>query len=469
MTEATTSPRRLVRALTLVRDGLPSAGRYPRYLASLAIPVAVIWCAAVLYLLIAPVRYASNFTLILPTAGIGSTLNVESIGQAQLSASSAFGSPTLSPTENYKRLLMADITRRHAAQASGDAVDDFPDPVVKLIDQTNLIEVSVTGAFSRQAEQRALALRNAFLLQLESLRRDEAAKREVADVRHLRTLELKVRDAQQKLLVFQAASGLVSLDQFNNRIASLDALRDKEREVRTAYRVQSAQTGRYAGVLGTGMAGSNETLRLKSDPVFQKLVETYAALNAVADQKSATLGERHSALVQADSERDTLRAALVQRGRELTGLDEMQLMRRIDLSVSDGRATLLGGMVTSEAQRAGIGAGLATLRGDIARQAGRSGQLVAQASTLADLVRDHRIAEAVFSSALARIDTNKQDPFASYPLVQTLEEPSRPVASSSPSKIAVVVGALIATLLTLMGFGLLWLRQPIIRKIFPNA
>ena len=469
MTEATTSPRRLVRALKLVRDGLPSAGRYPRYLASLAIPVAVIWCAAVLYLLIAPVRYASNFTLILPTAGIGSTLNVESIGQAQSSASSAFGSPTLSPTENYKRLLMTDITRRHAAQASGDTIDDFPDPVVKLIDQTNLIEVAVTGPSSRQAEQRALALRNAFLLQLESLRRDEAAKREVADVRHLRTLELKVRDAQQKLLVFQAASGLVSLDQFNNRIASLDALRDKEREVRTAYRVQSAQTGRYAGVLGTGMAGSNETLRLKSDPVFQKLVETYAALNAVADQKSATLGERHSALVQADSERDTLRAALVQRGRELTGLDEMQLMRRIDLSVSDGRATLLGGMVTSEAQRAGIGAGLATLRGDIARQAGRSGQLVAQASTLADLVRDHRIAEAVFSSALARIDTNKQDPFASYPLVQTLEEPSRPVASSSPSKIAVVVGALIATLLTLMGFGLLWLRQPIIRKIFPNA
>ena len=88
---------------------------------------------------------------------------------------------------------------------------------------------------------------------------------------------------------------------------------------------------------------------------------------------------------------------------------------------------------------------------------------------LADLMRDLRVAEAVFSSALARLDTNKSDPFASYPLVQILEAPSLPREKSAPSSLLAIAGGVGATLFTLLGFLLLWLRQPIIRKLLPNA
>ena len=158
-----------------------------------------------------------------------------------------------------------------------------------------------------------------------------------------------------------------------------------------------------------------------------------------------------------------------QRGRELTGLGEDQLLRMVDLSVSDGRSSLIEGMISSDVRRAGTNAALREIRGDLAQQQGRAAHLVTQAAKLADLTRDHRIAEAVFSSALARIDTNKQDPFASYPLVQTLEEPSIPRAPSSPSTIIALAGAIAASLLIIMGFVLTWLRQPLIRKFFPNA
>ena len=93
----------------------------------------------------------------------------------------------------------------------------------------------------------------------------------------------------------------------------------------------------------------------------------------------------------------------------------------------------------------------------------------ADPAKLADLAGDLRVAEAVFSSALARLDTNKSDPFASYPLVQTLEAPSLPRAKSAPSPVFAIAGAMGATLLILIGFLLLWLRQPIIRKLLPNA
>ena len=94
---------------------------------------------------------------------------------------------------------------------------------------------------------------------------------------------------------------------------------------------------------------------------------------------------------------------------------------------------------------------------------------VEQAARLADLLRDLRVAEAVFSSALAQLDTNKSDPFASYPLVQTLEAPSLPRAASPPSALLVTLGAIAASMVLTIGFLLLWLRQPIIRKLLPNA
>lgn len=462
-------PRLLKRAWVYVRDGLPSPGRYKRYVVAMAPALLTVWTATGAYLLLAPRSYTSHFTLILPGSGVGSTLNVESIGQAQSSAASAFSSTTLSPTENYKRLLLADITLRHTARSLRENEDAFPGPKVELIDQTNLIEIDIAGGSPQQAHRRAIALRQAFLSQLERLRADEAAKREASDTRHLQELEAKVRETEQKLLAFQAAHGMVSVEQFNNRISAIDTLREREREVRTTLRQQNAETSRYASALNAGTSLGNNTLRLRSDPMFQRLVERYAALDADAEQKAATLGEGHGDLAQAQAERDSLRSALARRGQELTGMGEAQLMRMVDLSVSDGRSSLIEGMISSDVRRAGTNAALREIRGDLAQQQGRAGHLVTQAAKLADLTRDHRIAEAVFSSALARVDTNKQDPFASYPLVQTLEEPSIPRAPSSPSFLIAIAGAIAASLLIIMGFALTWLRQPLIRKFFPNA
>lgn len=467
--ETIAKPRRLMRMWTYVRDGLPSPGRYKRYVIAMAPALAAVWAATGAYLLLAPRSYASHFTLILPGSGAGGSINVESIGQAQSSAASAFSSTTLSPTENYKRLLMADVTLRQTARALGENEEGFPGPKVELIDQTNLIEIDIAGASPRQAHRRAMGLRQAFLAQLERLRADEADKREESDGQHLRELEAKVRETERKLLEFQAANGLVSMDQFNNRISAIDGLRDREREARTTLRQHNAETARFSSNLEAGPALGNDTLRLRSDPLFQRLVERYATVESDVAQKSATLGEGHGDLAQAVAERDSLRTALTERGRALTGLGDAQLLRMVDLSVSDGRSSLIEGMIASDVRRAGTRAALSEIRGDLARRQGEAGQLVGQAARLAELTRDHRIAEAVFSSALARIDTNKQDPFASYPLVQTLEEPSIPRGPSSPSTLIALAGAIAASILIIMGFLLTWLRQPLIHKFFPSA
>ncbi len=462
-------PRRLIRLWHVVRDGLPSVGRYRRYVIAIAPALLVVWALTITYLVLAPVRYTSSTTLILPGSGVGGSLNLDSIGQASTVTSSAFSSSTLSPTENYKRLLMADTTMERAAERLDEKPSAFPGPSIKLLDQTNLILLTVTGDSPEHAQARGKALRSAFLEVLSELRADEAEKREAADLKRLAELEAKVRETQRALLDFQGETGLVSLDQFNSRIGALDNLKGQERDARAMTAQQAAIRQRLGSVLKIGPDAVRQALLLKADPVFQKLLDRYAEVNRDTVEASGTLGQAHATREELEAERDALQRDIVARGGKVSGLQPAALLRFADVSVSDGRERMFEALISAEGQVAGASAALSEIRDQIGEQTAQSAELVAQASQLSDLVRDHRVAEAVFSSALARLDTNKADPFASYPLVQTLEEPSLPPAPSSPSLILALLGAIVASLFILFGFTLAWLRQPILHKLLPNA
>jgi len=462
-------PRRLVRLWWLVRDGLPADTRYRRYAIIGGASLGAIWLVTLLYLLLAPVSFASRVTFILPGSGSGGSLNLDQIGQASATTASPFSSSSLSPTENYKRLLMSDIVRDAAGVLAGAPEGSFPEPTVKLVDQTNLIEVAIKGRTPRDARARAEALRRAFLERLDALRRDEAARREAADRSHIDALQDKVRAAQRRLLAFQGATGLVSLDQFNARVAALDTLHDRAGIARTQLRMEAASSARLAASLHISIADARRAMLLRADPIFQSLLARYASATTAGTEKAATLGPRHAEMEEIDAGNNALRTALVARGRSLSGLSPATLLAFADLAVTEGRARMLETMVTGNAQAEGQRAAVAEIQDQIARQSAKSGQLVQQAATLTDLVRDLRVAEAVFSTALARLDTNKSDSFASYPLVQTLEAPALPHARASPSLPLALAGAIGATLLTLLGLGLSWLRQPIIHKLLPNA
>lgn len=458
-------PRRLVRTWWIVRDGLPSFGRYRRYLVSISLPVSAIWLLAIAYVLLAPDRYTSRMVLILPGSGVGGTMNVDQIGQASTLTNSAFSSPTLSPTENYKRLLMADITRAHAAQRAKIKTSAFPEAEVKLTDQTNLIEVSVKGSSAGEARDRLELLRLTFLKDLDNLRADEAFKREEAGRQEIARLQRKAHDVQMRMLDFQRSTGLVTVDQFHTRVASLDDLHAKQREALTEMRRDDAATSRLAQSLGSSVDSARMAMLLKADPQFQALLARYAQIATGLTEKSATLGLGHSLISELSAQDRSLRDQLGARGAALTGLEPTQVLHFVDLAVSDGRSSLFQAMVSGDSQASGARAAVEEIGRQIAAQNEETRRMVRDASRLADLDRELKVADAVFSSALARLDTNRADPFASYPLVQTLEAPSLPDRKSSPSPMLAIAGALVASFLVILGFGLAWIRQPIIRLI----
>jgi uncharacterized protein involved in exopolysaccharide biosynthesis len=463
--EQLTPPRKLVRLGRIIRKGLPTVGRYKRYIVTIAVCLCAIWVVPVAYLAVTPKSYESHFTLILPGTGVGSSLNMENMGQANISASSAFASSSLSPTESYKRLLTADVTLTRAAKAAGVPFEDFPAPVIELVDQTNLIEVKIRAADPKTARAQAEALRQSFLVGLDGLRLDESEKREAAERTNLAALQTKVDDAQSALLTFQSRTGLISMGQFNSRIGALESTKDRERLARVQARQDGAVAGTLASSMGVSPAYARRAMILSGDPVFQALLGDYAKTKVETTRMGASLGDRNGDYVVGNAENGALRSRLMARGTELTGLSGGQVLRFADLSLDPAMANVMGSMVERNAVAAGASAGLSETQRQLSQMRAEAPGLVHTASELARLERGLQVAETVFTSALARLDTNKADPFSSYPLVQTLEDPSLPKSHSSPSTMIAFVGAFLASILMILGFALLWLRQPILDKV----
>ncbi len=116
-------------------------------------------------------------------------------------------------------------------------------------------------------------------------------------------------------------------------------------------------------------------------------------------------------------------------------------------------------LIQRSAELAGLEARIAAMSRNLESYELRRKELGDVAARLDDLERDHRIANAVFSSALARIDASKSDIYASYPLLQLLQAPTLPERPSSPRPVFAIAGGALGSLLALMAWTLAWLHQ----------
>ena len=172
-----------------------------------------------------------------------------------------------------------------------------------------------------------------------------------------------------------------------------------------------------------------------------------------------------AAVARIQAARKAVRTAAAKQG----GKSAARIVDHLVLSDSGDRAELFRRLVEAEAARKGLEMQISSLGGTLAlpHEQKLRAQAV-QAAKLEDLDRDHKIAEAVFSSALARVDTNRQDIYASYPLLQVMSDASLPETATSPKTTYCVVAALVGTLLILGALALAWIRQPILQKILKN-
>ncbi len=469
MTNGNPAGRLYQNLMRRMRYGGSVEKRTRRYLRAGAIGCAAAWGLSMGYLLVSPKSYTSGFVLVMPGTGAGSSLNLPTLGQATSTSSSPFASPDLSPTENYRKLLLSNRLSREAALAAGENPDAFPTLKVELADQTKLISVKVVARTPAQAAGRAEAVRVAFSRMLDALRKDEIETREVAQRTMLANYKTAVNEARQKLTDYEAQTGLVSIEQYSSIVASVEHLHDSLRDSDTKLANMRAAVAELGRQLGVTAEQANIAMMLRSDPFVQALLEQIAKQETEMAVLNGTHGPNAPRLVDVTAERANTVAKLNARAIELTGNKRYDVLKARDLSLHDERARLFERMVGQIADAEALAALRAKLAEQIETEHARVMTLAPAASHLDDLKRDVQVAEAVFSSALARTDTSKSDYFASYPMVQTLEAPSVPLKPSAPLPMLAIAGGFAASLLIIASLVLTWLRTALLQKILKNG
>lgn len=109
---------------------------------------------------------------------------------------------------------------------------------------------------------------------------------------------------------------------------------------------------------------------------------------------------------------------------------------------AEERAGLLRDLVTAAAEEQGVAAELKALQDQSRQLQNRMIGLMDAAARLERSERDFRVAETVLASTMARSKTAKADRYASYLLVQALEDRLLPSSPSSPKRVLAGVARL---------------------------
>ena len=464
-TQLLRTPLRAMSLRRVLRGGrLNDMGRLPRYAGLFGLGALAVWVPVLGYLATAPLSYTTQMSLILPGSGATASVNLNEIGQASSSASSAFSSPSLSPTVTYKRLIGADRIVAAAAQAVGVPQRAFGAPQIELIDQTGLINIEMTGPTAEAAQARGKALLAAFAREVNKLRNDEMKVREDSVRGAMLDYQTSVANTRAEISDLQRSSGLISADQYNALVAEKDTLQTQLNTMKTTLVQKTAARDALQASLGIDPDLAAASLKLIADPEFSAVVGEIATNAAKLAQVEGRFGPNHPLVRDPQAARDAAYARAEALAKRITGLSGARL-GQIDLATIGARSQLLGTLVSAEAERAGLAAEVTAMQTRLEAAQARVKTLIEPASRLEDLKRRFAVSEAIFASAMARTQTSKVDLYASYPLVQVLEDPSLPVAPSSPKrKIALAAGGA-GTLFMLIGLILGWVRRPLIESI----
>ena len=206
-------------------------------------------------------------------------------------------------------------------------------------------------------------------------------------------------------------------------------------------------------------------MTLLSDGTFQSLVDARSDAETRRAELSNMLGPNHPDMMAASEESAGVRSALTERGIALLGFEGFASLDEVYCTSSDGRSALISSLVEASVKLSGARQRRRSVAEQLQRTQERVARLSVPATELDALLRDHQIAETVFASALARMDTSRTDFFVSYPLTQTVEAPALPREPATPSRKFIALGAFAGLFLFAIGLALLWIRLPVIRVL----
>ena len=441
--------------------------RWLKYLLVGVLCNGTLWAFSLYYLKKTPSTYTSELLIHVAGSGPGVSVNLPSIGQANTSSNTAFGSHS-DPRENYKLMTTSVTILSAAAKALKIPESEFGKPNVNLINNTTLLEVQTKGYTPELAQQKAWSIYHSLYNRLEVLREEEQTERDKSVQKALADAQAKLTSAQKKISQYKAQSGLNSAAQVKQSIDNLGRLQMQYIETTAEYRQVSDRLKQQSRTLSLQPQQAADALVLATDREFQKILEQYTQVNSTLLELRTNRGENYPDVVKARREKQSALQALIKRGQILLRKPVEKLtLELLILDNSNGsgekRANLFIQLVNLKAEQVGLAGKMTNLTKQMKDLNAELAILTQKEAVLDTLERDLQIAQAVFASTLTKLDLSKGDRFASFPMMQIIEEPTLPTEPSAPKPKLVMAGTVVGCLLITTGLTILWWREPLVK------
>ncbi len=430
------------------------------------------WTLALLYIKSAPRSYRSVMAINLPGSTSQTRIDVPGVGGAFVENISPYAS-SQDPRENFKVIAESGEVSILASQKIKMSIDEFGSPRIKLIDGTTIMQLEFSGSTPKEAQLKAKAFYDAFEERLNQLRIQESTKREKSFIETTLSSQEKLELAQKRLSDYRAQSGLSSEEQIKELSTNIESLRKSRAELLTEYRKTNARFDQLTNDSSLSAREAAEAFTLQADAMFQQILKGFNDVSAGLVLLESRFTSDNPKVIQERVKQQEISEALLGRAQLLLGrsvskgyIDKLNLNGLNDASA---REALLRELVTTQVNQRGVVSQIREMDNQIAQLEARLKRLTQLQANVDALKRNVQIAEAVFSSTLAKLDVDRSNTYDSYPLMQIISNPSLPEAPSSPKPKLILGGTVLSSLLLTSGLFARWFyRSSKIKKIKTN-
>ncbi|GAB1543035.1 hypothetical protein NUACC21_57090 [Scytonema sp. NUACC21] len=424
---------------------------WANYFLTIIFANAVVWAAALFYVVKAKTSYVSEWSINIPGQATNANINLPNIGQATSQDSSAYSATTYDPRENYKAIASSEQVLKAAAMAANMPLPEFGKPKIKIVDNTTLMQFSLKGSSPEEAQKKSQALYQALENKLNQLRREEVYQQNTRLQSGIEDLRRKLKKSQERLSNYKAKSGMSSDEQLSNLAVNIETLRRQRAELVAQEQLSKARLIELSTNLGLSSQEASDAFTLQADTLFQKYLQSYNDAKGKLITLTAKFLPNHPIVVTQQTEVDSAEAALVKRASSLLNRPfSIETIDKLNFGNTDTsgskRTNFSEQLVTATVETQGLQAQVKALDREITELEMRLKGLSQRQAVIEDLKRDVQVSEAVFSSTIARLDLAKSSISASYPQIQIMSKPSLPEEPAGPTKEMVLMGTLVSSI-----------------------
>ena len=393
--------------------------------------------------------YTTSWVVLLPGTERGSTINIDNLGEARSSGSNAYGSVSISPKNTYKEIALSDAVINAAAQEYGVPGNSFSKPRITLIDQTPAMKFTLKGESRDELTYRSTLYNTVFHKTLDELRNNEIERSFQGVESNLAQAKQRLSEARQDIVDYQISSSIVSDQQFERWINDAEQLKIDNTTASVELAQMQAVIKSSLNQLGITKEQAQSLLTLQANPTIRAILTTLSSKLAEQASLQSLYASAHPDRQKISRETSTLTHELRNLLSTLPQLKKIPDSQLYGLLANSNTETIQQ-VNTRLAQYDGLSAQKNELNASYEHYLQRLKTHTKEAATLADLQRAHQIAEAIFSSALAKLDTSRLEIYATYPLTQLLTQPGATITRDRiQAKLMVVAAVLVYGLLAL--------------------